>query len=134
MSRDKIIVISTHILEEVDAVCNRAIIVAAGAIVADDTPEALVRRSRYHNAVTVRFEAPAAPKDVAAEVRALPGVDHVEVNDAERSLTAFPRPDAVIIAQVSDLAAAKRWPVRQLQLEQGRLDEVFRSITTREAA
>jgi gliding motility-associated transport system ATP-binding protein len=45
MARDKIIVISTHILEEVDAVCTRAIIIARGRIVADDTPVNLVARS-----------------------------------------------------------------------------------------
>lgn len=45
MSKDKIIVISTHILEEVDAVCNRAIIIAAGKILADDTPQALASRA-----------------------------------------------------------------------------------------
>ncbi len=45
MSKDKIIVISTHILEEVDAVCNRAIIIAAGRILADETPKALARRA-----------------------------------------------------------------------------------------
>ena len=45
MSKDKIIVISTHILEEVDAVCNRAIIIAEGRILADDTPKALARRA-----------------------------------------------------------------------------------------
>ena len=50
MARDKIIVISTHILEEVDAVCTRAIIIARGKLVADDTPQGLATRSRYHNA------------------------------------------------------------------------------------
>lgn len=45
MAKDKIIVISTHILEEVDAVCNRAIIIAAGRILADDTPQGLAKRS-----------------------------------------------------------------------------------------
>jgi ABC-2 type transport system ATP-binding protein len=45
MSKDKIIVISTHILEEVDAVCNRAIIIAAGKILADETPKALASRA-----------------------------------------------------------------------------------------
>ncbi|HEV8333238.1 MAG TPA: ATP-binding cassette domain-containing protein [Steroidobacteraceae bacterium] len=44
MSKDKIIVISTHILEEVDAVCSRAIIIAAGRILADETPQALAKR------------------------------------------------------------------------------------------
>ncbi len=45
MSKDKIIVISTHILEEVDAVCNRAIIIAGGRILADDTPQNLAGRA-----------------------------------------------------------------------------------------
>jgi gliding motility-associated transport system ATP-binding protein len=45
MAKDKIIVISTHILEEVDAVCNRAIIIAGGRILADETPKALAARS-----------------------------------------------------------------------------------------
>jgi ABC-2 type transport system ATP-binding protein len=45
MSKDKIIVISTHILEEVDAVCNRAIIIAGGRILADDTPKKLAARA-----------------------------------------------------------------------------------------
>ena len=55
MAKDKIIVISTHLLEEVEAVCNRAIIIAHGKILADDTPDALIRRSRFHNAVTLSF-------------------------------------------------------------------------------
>ncbi|MBS0365581.1 MAG: ABC transporter ATP-binding protein [Proteobacteria bacterium] len=49
MARDKIIVISTHVLEEVDALCTRAIIIAGGRIVADDTPAALAARSPTHS-------------------------------------------------------------------------------------
>ena len=56
MARDKIIVISTHLLEEVDAVCNRAIIIAHGKILADDTPRGLETRSRFHNAVSVKLD------------------------------------------------------------------------------
>ena len=56
MARDKIIVISTHILEEVDAVCTRAIIIARGRIVADDTPTKLALKSRYYNAVSLQLE------------------------------------------------------------------------------
>jgi ABC-2 type transport system ATP-binding protein len=134
MAKDKIIVISTHILEEVAAVCNRAIIIAAGRIVADETPDALIRRSRYHNAVTLRLEKGAALASVAADLRALPGVDHVEADDAGRTLTAFPQEGALLLTAVGDLAGAKRWPIEQLQLESGRLDEVFRRITTGEAA
>jgi ABC-2 type transport system ATP-binding protein len=134
MAKDKIIVISTHILEEVEAVCSRAIIISGGRIVADETPDALIRRSRYHNAVTIRFEKAAVVKDAAAELRGLPNVDHVEVDEATRSLTAFPKANAIILTAIGDLAGAKNWPLEQLHLESGRMDEVFRSITEKEAA
>src|SRR5579871_2681614 len=58
MARDKIIVISTHILEEVDAVCTRAIIIARGKIIADDSPAKLAVKSRYYNAVSVQLDQP----------------------------------------------------------------------------
>jgi len=134
MAKDKIIVISTHILEEVEAVCSRAIIISAGRIVADETPDALIRRSRYHNAVTLRFEKESVLRDAAADLRALPDVDHVEVDEATRSVTAFPRGSAIIVTAIGDLAGAKNWPLEQLHLESGRMDEVFRSITEKEAA
>jgi ABC-2 type transport system ATP-binding protein len=133
MAKDKIIVISTHILEEVDAVCTRAIIIAAGRILADETPDALIRRSRYHNAVTLRFDKASALKDAATDIRALQGVDHVEVDEATRCLTAFPRGTAIILTAIGDLAGAKNWPLEQLHLESGRMDEVFRKITQQEA-
>ncbi|MCK6371482.1 MAG: ABC transporter ATP-binding protein [Gammaproteobacteria bacterium] len=134
MAKDKIIVISTHILEEVTAVCNRAIIISSGRIVADETPDALVRRSRYHNAVTLRFEQPAALREAAAALGALPGVDHVETDEAERAVTAFPKGAAHILTEVANLAGSRNWALEQVHLESGRMDEVFRSITEKEAA
>ena len=129
MAADKIIVISTHILEEVDAVCNRAIIIAAGRIVCDDTPESLINRSRFHNAVTLKFERAADLDAAAADLRGLPNVDHVELNSERRSMTAFPKNNALILTAIGDLAGERSWPLEQLHLESGRLDEVFRSIT-----
>jgi ABC-2 type transport system ATP-binding protein len=134
MSRDKIIVISTHILEEVDAVCSRAIIIAGGRIVADETPDALIRRSRYHNAVTLRFEKASVLKEAATELKAINGVDHVEVDEAARSITVFPKGSTIILTAIGDIAGARNWPLEQLHLESGRMDEVFRSITEKEAA
>ncbi len=134
MSANKIIVISTHILEEVDAVCNRAIIIANGRILADETPENLINRSRYHNAVTLRLSRDGDLDAVAADIRAVDGVDHVETSNDARSLTAFPDGNAMILTSIGDLAGAKNWPLEQLQLESGRLDEVFRTITAAGAA
>jgi len=134
MSSDKIIVISTHILEEVDAVCNRAIIISAGKIVADETPESLVNRSRFHNAVTLKFDRSANLEDAANDVRNLPGVESLEIHDKSRSFTAFPKNDGAILNAISSLANSKAWPLEQLHLESGRLDEVFRTITSGESS
>jgi ABC-2 type transport system ATP-binding protein len=129
MSRDKIIVISTHILEEVDAVCNRAIIIARGRIVADDSPHGLAALSRYHNAVTVRLERPEHLAEMKTAVASLPAVAAVEVSDRESRLTALPRRGATILPAVSELAARRGFALKELHLESGRLDEVFRTIT-----
>jgi ABC-2 type transport system ATP-binding protein len=129
MARDKIIVISTHILEEVEAVCSRAIIIARGRIVADDTPARLAARSRYHNAVSMQFEQPAQLAAAREAVAALPAVASVEVSERDARLTALPRAGAQILTAVADLASARGFRLQDLHLESGRLDEVFRSIT-----
>jgi ABC-2 type transport system ATP-binding protein len=130
MATDKIIVISTHILEEVSAVCNRAIIISQGRIVADETPAALIHRSRFHNAVTLEFDQNAELEPITRKLQKLDGVEHIETNDKTHTITAFPEPDAFILKGISNLAAKKEWPLEQLKLESGRLDEVFRTITT----
>ena len=129
MARDKITVISTHILEEVDAVCTRAIIIARGRIVADDTPLKLAARSRYYNAVSLQLERPEQLAAARAAVAALPSVADVEVSERDVRLTALPRSGAAILAAISELASAKGLALKELHLESGRLDEVFRSIT-----
>jgi len=134
MASNKIIIISTHILEEVDAVCNRAIIISSGKIVADETPETLIHRSRFHNAVTVRLEPGGDIEAVATALRSVSGVVEVELDADGKRVTAFPDGDAMILTAIGDLAAEQSWSLEQLQLESGRLDEVFREITAPEAA
>jgi len=129
MARDKIIVISTHILEEVDAVCTRAIIISRGRIVADDTPAGLAARSRYHNAVSMQLEQPAQLAEARSAVASLPAVAEVEVSERDARLTALPRSGATILPALSELAARTGLKLKELHLESGRLDEVFRTIT-----
>ncbi len=129
MARDKIIVISTHILEEVDAVCTRAIIIARGRIVADDTPAGLAARSRYHNAVSMQLGDLSQLSAVRSAVAALPAVADVEVSERDARLTALPRAGATILPALAELAARQGLRLKELHLESGRLDEVFRSIT-----
>jgi ABC-2 type transport system ATP-binding protein len=129
MARDKIIVISTHILEEVDAVCTRAIVIARGRIVADDTPVSLAAKSRYHNAVSLQLEHADQLASAREAVAALPSVAGVEVSERDARLTALPRSGATILPAVSELALRQGLKLKELHLESGRLDEVFRTIT-----
>jgi gliding motility-associated transport system ATP-binding protein len=130
---EKAIVISTHILEEVDAVCTRAIVIAQGRVLADGTPGILAARSRHHNAV--RLELAVAGYDATSALLRLPSVETVEpIEDVDGSaLMIFPREGHSIIAEVTDLIRTAGWPVAALRVERGRLDDVFRSITLQSA-
>jgi len=126
MAADRIIIISTHILEEVDALCNRVMIIARGRLVADETPAQLVARSRYHNAVTLATDDLQA---AASALSAIPEAGRVEIHDDE--LTVFPDEEqSGLLHAVNREIAERGWDVRELRLEAGRLDEVFRTITT----
>ena len=130
MRAEKAIIISTHLLEEVEAVCNRAIIIAHGRILADGTPADLARRSRHHNAVRLGI-AGGVDSHVRAELTALPGVAAVEpVSDGEGDgLIAFPRAGGAIVADIAVLARERGWTLTGLRVERGRLDDVFREVT-----
>jgi ABC-2 type transport system ATP-binding protein len=129
LSKDKLVIVSTHILEEVHEVCTRAIIIANGRIVADETPGALEARSRYHHAVSLRFEKPEELAAAKIELGALPQVSAIEMDARELKLTAVPRSGVNPLSAVSAVIAKNEWAVPELHLESGRLDEVFRTLT-----
>lgn len=139
MSADKAIIISTHILEEVDAICSRALIIDRGQVVADGTPAELISRSRYHNAVTLTVEGQLTVQS-AEILKTLPGVVSMEVTPRgdETVLTLFTSRgtsatavagDLTLVDAVARVARENNWIVRALYGEPGRLDEVFRSLT-----
>ncbi|OFI32553.1 ABC transporter ATP-binding protein [Alteromonas lipolytica] len=128
LSRDKIVIISTHILEEVSAVCNRVMILANGQLRFDDTPEALRHRSRYCNAVSLKLSYAADISGLAE----LEGVEEMEIDRKSGLVTLFPEPGKHIFHVINEYVTQRRLPVDTLTLETGRLDEVFRYITTAE--
>jgi ABC-2 type transport system ATP-binding protein len=113
----------------VHEVCSRAIIIADGRIVADESPQALEARSRYHNAVSLRFEKPEQLEAARGAIAALAEVEGVESDTRELRLTAVPRSGERALPAISALIAGNGWDVPELHLETGRLDEVFRSLT-----
>jgi ABC-2 type transport system ATP-binding protein len=132
MARDKAIIISTHILEEVDAVCTRAVIIARGRLVADGTPAELESRSRWHNAVSVVLKKPkaAAAREIIQRVPHVAEIEEIEGEDGLVCLVAFPSEGQPIITELSRLARTDDLGIEEIRVERGRLDEVFRSITT----
>ena len=135
MAKDKAIIVSTHILEEVNAVCTRAMIIAQGRLLFDGTPVQLEQRSKYHNAVQVTVR-PASVDIAVQKLRSLPQVKDVEVlghDNGQVRLMVFPVASAAIVDDVGQLLRAQGWPVDELSVESGRLDEVFRSITVANA-
>jgi ABC-2 type transport system ATP-binding protein len=130
LAPQKAIIISTHILEEVDAVCNRAAIISSGRLLADGTPLELAARSRHHNAVRLSLQGDGI--DVRTALLRLPGVASVDAVDDDEGagFMILPQPGGTILREVTQLVRAAGWPVTALRQERGRLDDVFRAITT----
>jgi len=133
MRPQKAIVISTHLLEEVEAVCTRAVIIAKGRLLADSTPAQLAARSRYHNSVRLRIASGSVAK-IRADLDRLDDVDAVEavIDDDPGTLLIVAREGRPIAADIAELARARRWKLAEMSVERGRLDDVFRAITAPE--
>ena len=128
MRSEKAIIISTHLLEEVEAVCSRAIIIARGRILADDTPTELAARSRFHNAVRLDID-PENEARIRGDLAALPDIAEIETLDAGRALLVIPREHRPIAGEIAELAEGRGWHIGGFTVERGRLDDVFRAIT-----
>lgn len=125
LSKDKVVIISTHILEEVNALCSRVIMIADGRLVCDASPAELEAQSAYHQAVTIRFNVAIDPM---LKLEQISNVTSIET--AEGRFTLLARPGTEIISKVRQLAQLEGWEIAELYVEKGRLDDVFRKLTT----
>ena len=134
MGENKVIIFSTHILEEVDAVCSRAVIIDRGRVIADGKPEDLRQRSRRAGSVLVDMGG-LAGSGVKQELEQIPTVASVEETSSDDqgfSGRVFPTkstPGPTLAAEISKLASEKNLALRNLHVDEGRLDEMFREIT-----
>ncbi len=133
MSPEKAIILSTHILDEVDAVCTRAVIIANGKIVADDTPENLRKKSKNHGAVLLTLAGQDAG-NLLPSIKEIQGVKEATILDNSQNrlkVRVFPEnPDLPIAGKVISAISRNNFEIKSVFVEQGRLDEVFRNITT----
>jgi gliding motility-associated transport system ATP-binding protein len=128
MQAEKAIIISTHLLEEVEAVCSRAIIIARGRILADGTPADLAARSRLHNAVRLEIDPENADR-IRADLAALPDIAAIDTAKEGSALVIVPRDNKPIAGAIAELAEGRDWHIQGFTVERGRLDDVFRAIT-----
>tara|TARA_Y100001960_G_scaffold296239_1_gene341508 strand:- start:196 stop:687 length:492 start_codon:yes stop_codon:yes gene_type:complete len=137
MGQTKAIIFSTHILEEVESACTRAIVIDEGKIVANGTPDELKSKSESANSYLVNiFETDA--NTVRDQLGTLIQASKVTlVNDKAPNITArvFPKSggaDGELGRAIFDLASQKSWKVSEIKKEEGRMDDVFRNITKSE--
>lgn len=131
LSKNKVIIISTHNLEEVESICSRAIIIHQGKIVADDTPHELKTKSRYYNAVLIRGPV-SGHKKLAAVLEKLTAISGVEVTREGQSATlaVLAAGNKPPVGEIQEQLAKSRWPVEEISVDPGRLEDVFRTLTT----
>jgi ABC-2 type transport system ATP-binding protein len=134
MAQEKVIVLSTHILEEVHAVCSRAIIIAQGRLVADGTPNELEAQSLDYNAVTLTIDAPTEQaENIRQTLTAIHGVEKLIILEEQAQQLRYqllPKQRQTIVAEVSQALREKQWSVSELHVDRGQLDSVFRQLTT----
>ena len=126
-AKDKIVIISTHILEEVAAVCSRALIISNGRLVADCTPSELEAKSPHHLAVRVTADA-AELEAIEGYMGRLASVGEIQ-KDGQDLLLIPSEPETNLLLELLEGQRKNQWSIRGLSQEKGRLDEVFRTIT-----
>lgn len=124
MAPRKIIIISTHILEEVELLCQRIMVIAHGELRLDTTPLGMRQRSRYCGAVSMVIDQPQAK---ASMISNLPEVKAVELRAGR--LTAFPSGHGQLSSALQKLIQDQGWLVTDFHQEAGRLEDVFAAVT-----
>lgn len=129
MGSEKAIIFSTHILEEVEAACSRAIIIDQGKIVANGTPEELKAQSPFAGNVIVTV-GNVSKAQLLPQIEALKGVEKFWIVEEKPEQVTFQLvPRGNVLPELLEAGTRNAWKIEHLDVEEGRLDDVFRSIT-----
>ena len=132
MSEERTILISTHILEEVDAVCTRAMIISEGRVVGYGTPDELLSQSlyRYSIIVSVNAEDHMQLMNDFNRLDFVYSVEHIpEKQQGLVTMRLYPENKDSIAPQLKHYLFSKNIPIEQFIVNRGRMDEVFRELT-----
>ena len=121
LGKEKTVMLSTHIMQEVQAICERAIIINKGEIVADAPVNELGRNLNTTFSIRVGFENPVNED----KLRSIDSVQKIDRSGSEYSIKA----DSDIRKTISRLAVENNWLILSMSLEQSSLEDVFRNLT-----
>ena len=134
LGKEKTVILSTHILPEVQATCDRVVIIHQGKLVADGTPEEL--QSSFQGQELVHLVLKAPEDDVPGTISSLENVSKVEEKGAEsgglRRFEVESQRGTDIRENLFHLAVDKRWTILEMHREQASLENVFRELTKSE--
>lgn len=122
IGKQKTVLLSTHIMQEVEAICDRVIILSKGQIVADDKAKTL-QQELEHQTVYVEFDA-AVTK---AQLSKIPNVSKVEALEKGWLIESIAPED--LRKSVAQHAQTQNWLILTLNIEQKSLEEVFKELT-----
>jgi ABC-2 type transport system ATP-binding protein len=129
LGRERTVILSTHILPEVQFTCSRLLIINRGRIVADGPVDELISRAKDGARITVE----AAGTDVADRLAALTGVNRVERREADSDrvrVTVSTGAAEDLRPRIFELAKSAGWTLYELHQEAGSLEDLFRQLTT----
>ncbi|MCB9357993.1 MAG: ATP-binding cassette domain-containing protein [Calditrichaeota bacterium] len=131
LGREKTVILSTHILSEVQATCSRVIIISGGKLVADNTPDGLQASLSGRNVLLLTLKGNVG--DAAARLKAVPSIEDVRPvptgKPGESKFRIESTPGTDIREDVFILAVAERWTVLEMIPETQSLEEVFHKLT-----
>ena len=131
IAQSKAIILSTHILDEVEAVCSRVIIIDRGEIVVDSEPRTLATRSSRHNTVHLSL-LEIDPETAKSQLRQIEGIRRVQYKEKENSFELIPMDGQSIVHSVWQKVTSNGWKINTISEQGGRLDDVFRQLTRNE--
>ncbi len=124
LSKDKCIIVSTHILDEVERICNRAMIISQGRIMVDSTPQELIAVAPNHN--VIRLTLHEDDPSVKSRLEAQEWCSRVEMHSSS-AMDIYPEGGSNHLMDVLDLVQDA--PIQDVRLQEGRLEDLFRKMT-----
>lgn len=129
LAKNRTIMISTHVMQEAQAICNRMLIINHGKLVADGTTDELFRAAKHERIIILEVEG----NSVEFSLRTLAGVDHIDIqNIAENKIKAkiITSENTELRPDISRLARENHWTIWQLSEEEHKLEDIFHKLTS----